>query len=271
MAADPRRWWALAATATTVLVIGLDTTILNVALPDIGVSLHATSAQLQWFADAYLLVLGGAAAAGRDARRPVSDGSARPWSAWSSSSSARCGARSRPARRASSPPGRCSGSAPRCSSPWRCRRWSCSSSAEERTRAIAMLGISTMVGLPLGPIVAGVLLQHFWWGSVFVLNLPVIALALVAVLLFLPGDGRSARPPAGHRRHPPHLGRDARGDLRRDRGAGARLDRPAGADRTGRRRGAVRRLRLVAAAGPRGRAGRRPGCCGGVRPSGGGR
>jgi len=44
--------------------------------------------------------------------------------------------------------------------------------AEERTRAIATLGISTMIGLPLGPIVAGVLLQHFWWGSVFVVNLP---------------------------------------------------------------------------------------------------
>ena len=46
-----RRWWALAATATTVLVIGLDTTILNVAVPDIAVSLHASNAQLQWFAD----------------------------------------------------------------------------------------------------------------------------------------------------------------------------------------------------------------------------
>ena len=42
-----RRWWALAATATTVLVIGLDTTILNVAVPDIAVSLHASNAQLQ--------------------------------------------------------------------------------------------------------------------------------------------------------------------------------------------------------------------------------
>src|SRR5512133_223836 len=53
-----RRWWALAATATTVLVIGLDTTILNVAVPDIAVSLHASNAQLQWFADSYLLALG---------------------------------------------------------------------------------------------------------------------------------------------------------------------------------------------------------------------
>ena len=53
-----RRWWALAATATTVLVIGLDTTILNVAVPDIAVSLHASTAQLQWFADSYLLALG---------------------------------------------------------------------------------------------------------------------------------------------------------------------------------------------------------------------
>src|SRR6478609_9031164 len=118
--ADPRRWWALAATATTVLVIGLDTTILNVAVPDIAVSLHATGAQLQWFADAYLLALG---------------------------------ALLLPAGALGDRYGR--------------KR-------------------STVVGLALGPIVAGVLLQHFWWGSVFVVNLPIIAVALVAVLFFLP-------------------------------------------------------------------------------------
>ena len=57
---------------------------------------------------------------------------------------------------------------------------------EERPRAVLVLSLSTMVGLPLGPILGGALLQSFWWGSVFIVNVPVIALALVAVVRFLP-------------------------------------------------------------------------------------
>ena len=51
------RWWALGATALSLLVVGLDMTVLNVALPDIAADLHASTSQLQWFADAYLLVV----------------------------------------------------------------------------------------------------------------------------------------------------------------------------------------------------------------------
>src|SRR4051794_41982557 len=47
----------MGATAMSLFVVGLDMTVLNVALPDIAVDLHASTAQLQWFADAYLLVM----------------------------------------------------------------------------------------------------------------------------------------------------------------------------------------------------------------------
>ena len=57
LAKADRRWWALGAMALSLLVIGLDTTVLNVALPTIAVDLRASNSQLQWFADAYLLVL----------------------------------------------------------------------------------------------------------------------------------------------------------------------------------------------------------------------
>ena len=60
---------------------------------------------------------------------------------------------------------------------------------EERPKAVLVLSLSTMVGLPLGPIVGGALLQSFWWGSVFIINVPVIAAALVAVVRFLPAGG----------------------------------------------------------------------------------
>ncbi|HWI33036.1 MAG TPA: MFS transporter [Lapillicoccus sp.] len=191
---DRRRWWALAATATTVLVIGLDTTILNVALPDIGVSLHASNAQLQWFADSYLLALGAlllpAGLLGDRYGRKRSTvvglvvfflGSL--WCAVASSADSLITART------------LLGVGAAVLIPLAMSSVVVLFDAAERTRAIAVLGISTMVGLPLGPIVAGLLLQHFSWGSVFVVNLPVIALALVAVLLFLPETtGARGRP-----------------------------------------------------------------------------
>src|SRR5580692_5944069 len=52
-----RRWWALLAIAASVLVVGLDLTVLNLALPNIAVSLHASTGDLQWIVDAYSLVL----------------------------------------------------------------------------------------------------------------------------------------------------------------------------------------------------------------------
>src|SRR4249919_4377939 len=54
---DNARWWAMGATAMSLFVVGLDMTVLNVALPDIATDLGASTSELQWFADAYLLVL----------------------------------------------------------------------------------------------------------------------------------------------------------------------------------------------------------------------
>jgi len=55
-----RKWWALVAIAASVLVVGLDLTVLNLALPTIATSLHASTSDLQWISDAYSLVLAAA-------------------------------------------------------------------------------------------------------------------------------------------------------------------------------------------------------------------
>jgi MFS family permease len=59
LAAAPgaRRWWALGAIAVAVLTVGLDSTVLSVALPTLSRSLHASESDLQWFSSGYLLVL----------------------------------------------------------------------------------------------------------------------------------------------------------------------------------------------------------------------
>ena len=57
---------------------------------------------------------------------------------------------------------------------------------EERRKAIAIMSAATMLSFPIGPILGGCLLDHFWWGSVFLINVPVVVIALVAVAFLLP-------------------------------------------------------------------------------------
>ncbi len=64
---------------------------------------------------------------------------------------------------------------------------------EERPKAIAIVGGATFIGYPLGPILGGWLLDNYWWGSVFLINVPIVLLALAAVLFLMPesrGAGR---------------------------------------------------------------------------------
>ncbi len=65
---------------------------------------------------------------------------------------------------------------------------------EERPRAIGIWATANMLGIPLGPILGGWLLDHFWWGSVFLINLPVVVLALLAVLALVPESKAERRP-----------------------------------------------------------------------------
>jgi MFS family permease len=54
-----RRWWALAVLCLSLVVLGMDNTILNVTLPTLTRDLGATASQLQWMVDAYILVFAG--------------------------------------------------------------------------------------------------------------------------------------------------------------------------------------------------------------------
>src|SRR5580700_10341440 len=58
--AGARRWWALGAVSLGVLAVGLDGTVLSVALPTLAKALHASESDLQWFSSGYLLVLAAA-------------------------------------------------------------------------------------------------------------------------------------------------------------------------------------------------------------------
>src|SRR4051812_7962503 len=188
MSTPSARWWALGATALSLLVVGLDMTVLNVALPDIAADLGASTSQLQWFADSYLLVLAAvmlpAGMLGdRLGRKGLTVGAlvvfaaGSLWCAYAGSPASLIAARS------------VLGLGAAALIPLAMSAVVVLFEPEERPKAILVLSLSTMVGLPLGPVVGGALLQSFWWGSVFLVNVPVIAAALVAVLVCLPSGG----------------------------------------------------------------------------------
>jgi EmrB/QacA subfamily drug resistance transporter len=57
---------------------------------------------------------------------------------------------------------------------------------DERPRALTVWVTASALGIPLGPLVGGWLLDNFWWGSVFLINVPLVLLAIVAVVLWVP-------------------------------------------------------------------------------------
>ena len=65
----------------------------------------------------------------------------------------------------------------------------------ERGRAVSLLVMGLGIGIPLGPIVGGYLLEHFWWGSIFLINVPIAIICAIAIAVLLP----ESRDPAPRR------------------------------------------------------------------------
>jgi EmrB/QacA subfamily drug resistance transporter len=190
---DTRRWWALGALSLSVLVVGLDLTVLNLALPTLAADLRASTGDLQWFIDAYSLVLAAALLpAGllgdRFGRKRLLTGALVLFGAASLACAYASSADQLIAARA------VLGLAAAVILPLSLAVIPVLFTAEERPRAIAAVGGATFLGYPIGPILGGWLLDHFWWGSVFLINVPVVVLALIAVALLMPESRSEQRP-----------------------------------------------------------------------------
>ncbi|WP_241037383.1 MFS transporter [Blastococcus litoris] len=181
----PRRWWVLATMTVCLLVVITGNTILNVAIPTVQRELAATQGELQWAVDAYILVFAGllftwGIVGDRIGRKRVlligltvfavgsvlaafSD-SAIELIAWRAVMGVG-GAAVQPTTLAVItnvfPP-------------------------RERGRAIGVWAGTAGIGVAGGPLAGGAVLEHFWWGSVFLVGVPVALLGIVAVLAFVP-------------------------------------------------------------------------------------
>ncbi|MEU5667307.1 MFS transporter [Streptomyces longwoodensis] len=188
-----RKWWALGAIGLSLLAVGVDATILNVALPTVSADLNASTSQLQWIVDAFTLVLAAvllpAGLLGDKFGRKkflvaalVLFGAASLLCAYSGSSGQLIAARATLGLAAAF-------LVPLSTSVL----LNLFETEAERTKAIGVIAVSQMLGLPLGPIVGGALLDHYWWGSVFLINVPLVLLGVLAVAKLVPESRSSER------------------------------------------------------------------------------
>jgi len=188
------RWATLSVLCVTLLLISLDTTILNVALPSIVRDMHATSSQLQWFVDAYAVVFAGllltlGALGDRLGRKwlfmvgLVVFGAGSAAAAFSGSPDRLIAARA------------VMGLGAAALMPCTLSILTNVFSGErERATAIGIWSGTTGLGVAIGPILGGFLLVRYWWGAVFLINVPIAALGLVAAAYLVPN---SKNPTAG--------------------------------------------------------------------------
>jgi len=187
------RWQALGAIVLGSLVLGLDTTIVVTALPTLSAKLGATTDQLQWIAAAYTLALAGfmipaGVLADRLGRRRMLLVALFLFGASSVAASQMTTANGLILMRA------LMGIAGAFIFPISLAILPTIFSERERPRAIAIGGAGMFLGLPLGPLVAGWLLTHYDWGSIFLINGPVVLLALLGVWIFIPESRDSNAP-----------------------------------------------------------------------------
>lgn len=202
------RWWTLAVLSVSLVIIGLDNTILNIALPTIQKELLATSSQLQWMVDAYVLVFAsllltmGALGDRFGRKRTLQAGLlifvfASFFAAHSTTSTQLIISRSM------------MGVGGALIMPSTLSIITDVFPREERGRAIGIWTGMAALGIATGPALGGWLLENFnWgssfpfdisgdmlnWGSVFLINVPIVTLALLAGFFLVP-ESRDPAPP----------------------------------------------------------------------------
>ncbi|MCH8066216.1 MAG: MFS transporter [Chloroflexi bacterium] len=180
-----KRWWTLVVVSVTVLLATIDETILNVAIPSLQRDLGASASSLQWMVNSYILVFGGllltmGAVGDRFGRaRMLRYGLAvfalsSLGAALAQSPAQLIGARAM------------MGMGGAMMMPATLAVIVNVFEEKERPKAIAIWAMMAGIGVALGPILGGALLEYFYWGSVFLVNVPIAGIAIAASLFLVP-------------------------------------------------------------------------------------
>ena len=193
-AGHPRRRQILLVLCLSLLVVVIDNTILNTALPTLARVLHAGTSSLQWITDAYTLcfaalLIPAGALGDRYGRRLSLLGGLAVFALGSTAAAFASGTGMLIAARV------VMGLGAAFVMPATLSILNAVFPPKERPQAIAAWSAVAGVGIVIGPTLGGLLLSHFWWGSVFLTNVPLVAVAIAGVLLTVPETAE----PGAHR------------------------------------------------------------------------
>ena len=175
------RWWALAFVSMALAIAAMDITIVNVAVPEIQRDLGASGSSIQWILDSYYLVFAGllltmGSLGDRFGRRLllqaglISFAAASLFAAFADSSGQLIAARA------------LTGIGAATLTPATLSIIIDTFPSNERAKAIAIWSATAGIGVPIGQVVGGALLEEFAWGSIFFINLPICALVFLGTL-----------------------------------------------------------------------------------------
>ncbi|MCG8927371.1 MFS transporter [Lentzea sp. CC55] len=193
--ADQRAWWALGILVLAVVLLTVDGTVLYLAIPSLSAELDPSTTELLWIGDIYSFALGGllitmgnlADRVGRKRLLLIGSalfGVASLVAAMAPSAELLIAARALlGVAGATIMPSTLSIVRNLFLDP------------KQRTRAIAIWSAGATAGAAVGPLVGGVLLEHFYWGSVFLINVPIMVVIVIGGALLLPESRADTRKP----------------------------------------------------------------------------
>ncbi|MFC9429628.1 MFS transporter [Streptomyces sp. NPDC056987] len=181
----PQRWLILGVICLAQLTVLLDNTVLNVAIPSLTRELDASTADIQWMINAYSLVQSGllltaGSAADRYGRKKMLVAGLTLFGIGSLVAGLADSSEQLIAARA----GMGVGGALLITTTLAVVVQIFDE--QERVRAIALWATVNSLGFAVGPLVGGVMLDHFWWGAIFLINIPVAVMGLAAVIALVP-------------------------------------------------------------------------------------
>ncbi|ARF73921.1 MFS transporter [Kitasatospora albolonga] len=181
----PQRWLILGVICLAQLTVLLDNTVLNVAIPSLTTELDASTADVQWMINAYSLVQSGLLlTAGSSADRYGRKKMLVVGLALFGVGSLAAGLAQSSGQLIAARAGMGVGGALLITTTLAVVVQIFDDS--ERVRAIGLWATVNSLGFAAGPLVGGMVLNHFWWGAIFLINIPVALIGLVAVVRLVP-------------------------------------------------------------------------------------